>query len=89
MLKKLRKKERSKAGCRIRISVGREGDEMFAAPQISTINKVDHQFYYPGRNKVINQYKNIKSFNSRDSGDEKAELVYSCGSYVKTVSAVT
>ena len=59
------------------------------ATNISPNKEVDHQFYYPGRNKVINQYKNIKSFNSRDSGDEKAELVYSCGSYVKTVSAVT
>ena len=43
--------------------VGYEGDKMFATI-ITTKEEVDYQFWYPGRNKVIKDYKYIKDYYS-------------------------
>ena len=46
--------------------VGQEDDKMYATI-ISSKKEVYQQFYHPGRNKVINVYKNIHCFLSWDS----------------------
>ena len=44
-------------GCRIRILVGFDKDSKMNATIITSKEEVDHQFWYPKRNKVIKEYK--------------------------------
>ena len=46
--------------CRIRMRVGYGENGEITATIITTIEEVDCQFWYPGRNKVIKEYKHIK-----------------------------
>ena len=51
-------------GCRIRMLVGYDKDSKINATIITTKEEVDYQFWYPKRNKVIKEYKNIKDYYS-------------------------
>ena len=50
-------------GCRIRMLVGYDMEGKINAT-IITMKEVDYQFWYPKRNKVIKEYKNIKDYYS-------------------------
>ena len=61
-------------GCRIRILVGFDKDSKMNATIITSKEEVDYQFWYPKRNKVINEYKNIKDYYSwNDEFEEESE----------------
>ena len=51
-------------GCRIRMLVGYDMEGKINATIITTKEEVDYQFWYPKRNKVIKEYKNIKDYYS-------------------------
>ena len=51
-------------GCRIRMLVGYDKEGTINATIITTKEEVDYQFWYPKRNKVIKEYKNIKDYYS-------------------------
>ena len=58
--------KRTKFGCKIRMLVGYGDNEELNATIITTKEEVDYQFQYPGRNKVIKEYKYIKDNYSWD-----------------------
>ena len=58
----------------MRFLVGYDKGKTFATITTSK-EEVDYQFWYPGRNKVIKEYKNIKD-NYSWSGEDDSELVY-------------
>ena len=61
-------------GCRIRILVGFDKDSKMNATIITSKEEVDYQFWYPKRNKVINEYKNIKDYYSwNDEFEDESE----------------
>ena len=47
-------------GCRIRMCVGYNDKGKMSATIITPKEDVDYQFWYPKRNRVINEYKYIK-----------------------------
>ena len=55
--------------------MGYENEKAFATITTSK-EEVDYQFWYPGRNRVIKEYKNIKDNDSWKNEDD-GELVYS------------
>ena len=61
-------------GCKMRFLFGYEKGKTFATITTSK-EEVDYQFWYPGRNKVIGEYKNIKDDYSWNNEDD-SELVY-------------
>jgi len=62
--------EKQKIGCRIRMLVGHDVDGKLNATIITTKKEVDYQFWYPKRNKVINEYKHIRDYYSWDDDFE-------------------
>ena len=62
--------EKQKIGCRIRMFVGHNIDGKLNATIITTKKEVDYQFWYPKRNKVINEYKHIRDYYSWDDDFE-------------------
>ena len=61
-------------GCRIRMLVGYGENDKMNATIITTKEEVDYQFWYPGRNKVIKEYKYIKdSYSWNDEFEIKSE----------------
>ena len=48
-------------GCKIRMLVGYGESEKLNATIITPKEEVDYQFWYPGRNKVIKDYKHMKT----------------------------
>jgi hypothetical protein len=53
-------KIQSSFGCKIRMLVGYGEDGKMNATINTTKEEVNYQFWYPGRNKVIKEYKYIK-----------------------------
>ena len=53
-------------GCRFRMRVGYGDNGKWNATIVTTKEEVDHQFWYPKKNKVIKDYKNIKDSSSWD-----------------------
>ena len=58
-------------GCRIRMCVGYDDKGKMSATIITPKEDVDHQFWYPKRNRVINEYKYIKDYYSWSDEVEK------------------
>ena len=58
-------------GCRIRMCVGYDDKGKMSATIITPKEDVDHQFWYPKRNRVINEYKYIKDYYSWSDKVEK------------------
>ena len=54
-----------KPGCKIRVLTGCDEDGQMNAT-IITPKDVDYQLWYPGRNKVIYEYKNMKHYHTLD-----------------------
>ena len=61
-------------GCKMRFLVGYDKGKTFS-PITTSKEEIDYQFRYPGRNKVIKEYKNIKD-NYSWSGEDDSELVH-------------
>ena len=65
-------------GCRIRMCVGYDDKGKMSATIITPKEDVDHQFWYPKKNRVINEYKHIKDYYSWSDEVEK-ESEYATG----------
>ena len=62
-------------GCRMRMLVGYDMEGKINATIITTKEEVDYQFWYPKRNKVIKEYKNIKDYYSwNDEFENESEF---------------
>ena len=61
-------------GCKIRMLVGYGKSKKLNATIITTKEEVDYQFWYPGRNNVIKDYKHIKeNYSWNDDFDSESE----------------
>jgi len=73
--------KRIKLGCKIRMLVGYGDNHEMNATIITTKEEVDYQFQYPGRNKVIKEYKYIEASYSWDNEFEsESEITKSTNS---------